>query len=237
MVYGESVSMLLILSLLNWFVANDSQNGRCSWELSAFLMGLLTLTKFPLMFLSVLFLVVLLRQYWNERKSVQRMLLMIVLFFVPSLIFRMFQMKYNVVVSSVGSDWTAIFGRFWFPNTDMLKRVVAIISTDADNLWYYFWIAAALSIFSFQHWRYGWTIALWILFLIIYYAYVYGYELLGASDYASGLRYFLPVASGFLFLGSYGLGNLVDALHKNVDQRFWPLLYVLYLGVVFYKLF
>jgi hypothetical protein len=62
MVYGESISMILVLGLLNWLALNKEKITPRSWGTSAFLIGLLALTKFPLLLLSTAFFIALLQQ-------------------------------------------------------------------------------------------------------------------------------------------------------------------------------
>jgi len=236
-VYGESVSMVLVLSLLVWFFANEQKlNCRC-WEIAAFLLGLLALTKFPLILLAVPFFMVFLTRAWEQMKSVKKLCVMIILFLFPFVILKIFQSNYGGQISSMGGNWGIIFQRFGAPNFDMLKRVVDNISVDADKLWYYSAVTAGFSVFTYKRWKYAWPVFLWILFLIIHYGYYYSYGSVGGGDQASGLRYFLPAAAGLFFLGSYGFANVIGFLDKRMHRFLRPIVYLACLGVIFCNFF
>lgn len=234
MVYGESVCMVLVVSLLCWFANQKKFMIGGSWTVAAFLLGLLVLTKFPFILLSVGFLLAFLIRFGDGSKGLKRVLLMAAIFVVPFIILKLFQMKYGGVISSLGG---VSLNRLFLPNTDMLWRVIDNIAIDADNLWYYFLIAAGMSVFSYKQWSYGWPVFLWVLFLLIYYAYIYAYGAVGAGDAGSGLRYFLPAATGFFFLGASGVGGLVDIIQRQRNQLFRVGLYVAFLTIILYKLF
>jgi len=233
MVYGESVSMILVLSLLSWSIVYK-QRAIGSLAVVAFLLGLLALTKFPLILLSVAFFIVFLIRSWDGKNGLRESLLMGVIFVVPFLVFKLFQMKYGGTISSIGA---VSFNRLFFPNTDMLWRVIDNFAGIAKNLWYYFLIAAGVSCFSYKHWTYGWPVFLWTLFLFIYYAYIYEYGSIGMGDAGSSLRYFLPAAAGFIFLGSNGIAGLVDLIQRQRDQLFRGCLYMVCVFIILYRIF
>ncbi len=236
-IYGESVSMVLILSLLSWFAKNQSALTCRAWVVAAFFIGLLALTKFPLILLAVPFFIVLMMQAWEKEKDGRTLLLMGALFIIPFLILRFFQIKYGGALGSVDGNWATMVQRLRSPNTDMLRRVVANIAVDDENLLHYSLLALVLSIFCYRQWRYTWPVLAWILFLFIHYAYLFAYGLPGKGDHGSGLRYFLPAAAGLLFCGAQGVSALTGLIEKQRHHWARAVFYFLCLGVIFSKLF
>ena len=237
MVYGESVSMVLVLSLLNWFVGTGSDETCRSWWLSGFLMGLLLLTKFPLILLSAAFFAAFLTKNRANLKNFRKISLMIILFFVPFFILKIFQMKYGGSIAAVGNDANMDLQKLLSPNADLLRRVVSNIAIYADNLAYYFSVSVIFSVFCCKRWRYGWPVIIWVSFLFIHYAYLYSYGSTGLGDAASGLRYFLPACGGFFLIGSYGFAGLIDRIKRMGNIWVQPALYITCLAVIFYKFF
>ncbi|MBF0386828.1 MAG: hypothetical protein HQL20_03115 [Candidatus Omnitrophica bacterium] len=234
MVYGESVCMVLVVSLLSWLMLQTRGVIGRSWLVMAFLLGLLALTKFPMILLSVGFFIAFLMLGWNGIKGSGKLLLMAAIFTVPFLVFKLFQMKYGGVISSVGA---MSLERLFLPNMDMLWRVVDNIRVDAGNLWYYFLVSVGVLCFSPKQWVYAWPIFLWVLFLSFYYAYLYAYGTIGGGDAVSGLRYFLPAVAGAFFLGAKGVGRLFDAIQRQENRWVRLGLYMVGIGIIVYKLF
>ncbi|MBF0522558.1 MAG: hypothetical protein HQL24_05825 [Candidatus Omnitrophica bacterium] len=236
MVYGESVSMVLVLSLLNWLVLSKSELTCRFWGLSGFLIGLLALTKFPLILFSVVFFIAFVIGNWPKIQNLKKLLVMIACFLVPFLVLKMFQMKFGGTVASLGGEGT-LLEHLFSPNGDMLKRVVSNIAVDAGNLGYYFFVAALFSLFFYQQLSYGWPIVVWVLFLVIYYAYFYSYGFIGGGDAASGLRYFLPAVAGFFLLGANGFSKWINWIDRRKSRWLQLVLYSISLSIIFYKFF
>lgn len=233
-VYGESVCMVLVLSILSWFALSRTRMTSASCFVASFLFGLLSLTKFPFILLSPVFFIIFLLLNRERIKGVGRKAFMIALFVLPFIVLKLFQSEYGGHISSLSHFG---FDRLFEPNIDMLSRVVQNIVSDAGNLFYYSIFSIVVTLIFFRKLWYGCPVLIWILFLGFYYGYIYCYGVIGAGDAASGLRYYLPAGAGLLLLGSLGIEKIAEKFRLVKNKLFQSSLFLILIYLLFLKLF
>lgn len=236
-VYGESVSVMLVVALLGWMHTDDGQRTPAQWIAAAAAVGLLTVTKFPLILLSVAFVTVFLFRAWRNLRRPGVIWGMAAAYAFPALVLKIFMSVAGGHIGAQRPSLGLILQRLGHPNGDMLGRAVHNMWTDAENLCYFAVLAAVCSLLTVRHYRYGWPVLAWAGVLFVHYGYVYAYGADGVGDFASALRYMLPAMAGMLFLGSLGWSRLARWVEENTGGWIKPVCWAMMLGALLHRAF
>jgi 4-amino-4-deoxy-L-arabinose transferase-like glycosyltransferase len=234
LVYGEGISTVILL----WFtyeIVNNSFNSQKYFLLGGVFIGLLALTKSPLMLTFLPFLAVFLIKH-KKNYSWQSVGNVVIIALIPSLVWALYVNIFHISHYKPNLSFGEMAERLSAPNSHFLYLAFKDIWMNAKN--FVFLIIYSLVLFILFSKKYLEAVpALFLMIgVILYYAYYYTYGSVG--DYGSFLRYIMPVSLPIFYLGGVGLSNLMESLENSkIAMGLKMALMIGFAGLFVYKIF
>ena len=238
-IYGEGLSTIFFLGIsfeLTRWAKRDHIPLRDFFVL-CFIIGLLTLTKFPLAAVWPVFLIPILiigkkTRPWKKYLPVG--FAGIWLAFIPLMTWLIFNHHLQLTNPSHHLGWENIPARLLSANWNMLSRVFHHLLAAAPH-WVYFTVISILFCLALGSKKnfLSFTPALFhILVILGYYGYVYQYGRAG-GDHASALRYLMPMTLALFWAGATAFDNIMNWIKENA----WPQKLKILAGLILIGLF